>query len=86
MTKNKIPIELSQSVGVGLPDRMRPSQSKVRIVHGLEPTYRPRYKSDYFPQNGKSRKPRYVADNTGNHYITLQVRNVFFPNALYLLI
>jgi hypothetical protein len=67
------PIELSQSVGVGLPQKIMKASHKVHIMYPLELFFRPRYKSDYFAQNGKSRKPRYVADRHGNHFITLQV-------------
>lgn len=70
---NRVPIELSQSVGVGRPDKILTTPFKVQIVNDLELCFRPRYKSDYFAQNGKSRKPRYVADRLGNHYITLKV-------------
>lgn len=62
------PISLSQSVAVTMP-----TPNQLHLVHPLEDTYRARYKSDYFPQNGTVRRPRYVADNAGNHYITLQV-------------
>lgn len=47
---------------------------QLQLVYPLESTYRARYKSDYFPQNGLVRKPRYIADNAGNHFITLQVK------------
>lgn len=67
------PIALSQSVGVGLPQNSMKASHKVYILYPLETFFRPRYKSDYFAQNGKSRKPRYVADRTGNHFITLKV-------------
>lgn len=50
------------------------SQTKLRLVYPLESFYRARYKSDYFPQNGIVRKPRYIADSAGNHFITLQVK------------
>ncbi|CAF1360790.1 unnamed protein product [Adineta steineri] len=45
----------------------------IRIVYDLEDTHRSRYKSDYFSQNGTVYKPRYVADQKGNHFITLEV-------------
>jgi len=50
-----------------------PSPDKLQLQNALEDTYRPRYKSDYFPQNGNVRRPRYVADNTNNHCVTLQM-------------
>jgi hypothetical protein len=78
-------IELSQSVGVGLPQRALKHLHKIEIVYPLEMTYRPRYKSDYFAQSGKSRKPRYVADRTGNHFITLRVREIFSLNSIFLI-
>jgi hypothetical protein len=68
---NTLSIPLSQSVSVGLP-----MSSALQLVHPLEATYRARYKSDYFPQSGIVRSPRYVADHLGNHCITLQVRCV----------
>ncbi|CAF3428501.1 unnamed protein product [Rotaria sp. Silwood1] len=46
---------------------------KIQLVYPLENTYRARYKSDYFPQNGTVRRPRYIADNASNHFITLQL-------------
>lgn len=71
--KHKIPIPLSQSVGVGTPQKIHNTNSKLQIVNQLEESFRPRYKSDYFAQNGNSRKPRYVADRKGNHFVTIQV-------------
>lgn len=66
-------VELSRSVGVGrVPSFVRQSH-KISLVYELEETYRPRYKSDYFAQNGTTRKPRYVADRNNNHFITLKV-------------
>jgi hypothetical protein len=62
-------ILLSKSVAVSV---QTPNQ--LQIVHPLEDTYRARYKSDYFPQTGAVRRPRYVADNDGNHFVTLQVK------------
>jgi len=70
---NKKPILLSSSVGVGVPQKLVKPFHKIEIVNDLEETYRPRYKSDYFAQNGTKRKPRYVTDRDGNHYITLKV-------------
>ena len=68
---NKKEILLSDSVAVGQPIR---SAHRIELVYPLEKTYRPRYKSDYFAQNGLKRKPRYVADQHQNHYVTLKVR------------
>jgi hypothetical protein len=70
-------IELSQSVGVGLPQKTTKSCRMISIVHQLEEFYRPRYKSDYFTQCGKTRKPRYVADRIGNHFVSLKVIQIF---------
>jgi hypothetical protein len=61
-------IPLSNSVAVTVP-----SPHQLQLVYGLEDVYRPRYKSDYFPQTGKVRHPRYVADKYGNHYVTLKM-------------
>lgn len=62
------PIELSESVAV-------PESALIplQILRPLEDTYRPRYKSDYFPQSGSPRLPRYIADDKGQHCITLKV-------------
>jgi hypothetical protein len=62
-------ILLSKSVAVTVP-----TPNQLQLVHPLEDTYRARYKSDYFPQKGPVRRPRYVADNVGNHFVTLQVK------------
>ncbi|CAF0936314.1 unnamed protein product [Adineta ricciae] len=70
---SKKSIALSSSVGVGFSQRLPITSSKIEIVHDLEKKYRPRYKSDYFGQNGKNRKPRYVADRIGNHFISIKV-------------
>jgi hypothetical protein len=51
-----------------------PSPNRLQLLFELEHEYRARYKSDYFPQNGSARRPRYVADVLGNHYVSLQVR------------
>jgi len=61
-------ILLSQSVAVTVP-----APNQLQLVHTLEDTYRARYKSDYFPQKGAVRRPRYVADSRGNHCVTLQM-------------
>ena len=63
-------------MGVGFSQRLPITSSKIEIVHDLEETYRPRYKSDYFGQNGKHRKPRYVADRLNNHYLSIKVINI----------
>ncbi len=75
MKSNKKPILLSSSVGVGAPQRLAKPSRKIEILSDLEEKYRPRYKSDYFAQSGKNRKPRYVTDRQGNHYITLKVKS-----------
>lgn len=49
----------------------------LKIVHDLEPYYRSRYKTDYFGSNGKIRRPRYVGDCLGNHYVTLKVLKIY---------
>lgn len=61
-------IELSKSVAVTVP-----TPNQLKIIYQLEDTYRARYKSDYFPQSGSFRRPRYVADKEGHHYITIQM-------------
>ncbi|CAF1183596.1 unnamed protein product [Rotaria sordida] len=70
---NTRPIELSSSVGVGQPQISIKPSHQIQIVFPLEEFFRARYKSDYFTHDGKSRKPRYVADRVGNHFITLQI-------------
>ncbi|CAF4396285.1 unnamed protein product, partial [Rotaria sordida] len=57
---NSIP--LSESVGVTMPKQSQNLSHRIEIVHDLEIGYKPRYKSDYFSQDGTIRKPRYVAD------------------------
>jgi len=66
-------ILLSQSVGVTMPKKDKDSSNEIEIVNGLELNYKPRYKSDYFSQDGTIRKPRYVADELGNHYVSIKV-------------
>lgn len=61
-------IQLSNQVAVTTSNRRA-----LLIVYPLEETYRARYKSDYFPQSGIVRRPRYVADKNARHCITLQV-------------
>jgi hypothetical protein len=70
---SKKTILLSSSVGVGVPQRPLKSTHTIEIVNELEEKYRPRYKSDYFAQNGTTRKPRYVTDRHDNHYVTLKI-------------
>jgi NAD-dependent DNA ligase len=67
-------ISLSQSVGVTIPKKVKNASHSIEIVHDLERTYKPRYKSDYFSQDGMVRKPRYVADQNENHFVTLKVK------------
>ncbi|CAF1348688.1 unnamed protein product [Adineta steineri] len=67
------PIPLSQSIQVTLPKKPKDPLHKIRIVYDLEETHRPRYKSDCFSQDGTVRKPRYVADQMGNHFVTLEI-------------
>jgi len=64
---------LSGSVGVTMPKKLKDSSHRIEIVNDLEANYKPRYKSDYFSQDGNVRKPRYVADQLGNHYVTIKV-------------
>ncbi len=66
---SKTPISLSNSVAI-----TNSKPKKLQLIYPLEDTYRARYKSDYFPQNGSVRRPRYIADNATNHFITLQVK------------
>ncbi|UJR25783.1 hypothetical protein I4U23_007136 [Adineta vaga] len=61
-------ILLSQSVAV-----TDSTRNQLQLHFPLETTYRARYKSDYFPQNGNVRRPRYVADDHGNHFVTLKI-------------
>ncbi|CAF0964854.1 unnamed protein product [Didymodactylos carnosus] len=68
-------IPLSQSVGI-----MPVSPYQLQILFPLEEMYRPRYKSDYFPESGNVRKPRYVSDSVGNHFISLKIPTVYFSN------
>lgn len=72
-TINKKPIPLSTSADIGTPLRVKESSRKIEIVHDLEKTFRPRYKTDYFGLNGSVRKPRYVTDRDGNHFVMLRV-------------
>ncbi|CAF3366247.1 unnamed protein product [Rotaria socialis] len=66
-------IDLSPSVGVRQNQISVKSSPKIQICYPLEQYYRPRYKSDYFTHDGKIRRPRYVADGAGNHFVALQV-------------
>lgn len=69
----KAPVPLSDSVAVGVPPNLFKQSHSIQVKFELEESFRPRYKSDYFGMNGKTRKPRYVADRKGNHFITLNV-------------
>jgi hypothetical protein len=64
---------LSSSVGVTMPKNPKGSSYPLEVVNDLEVNYKPRYKSDYFSQDGTVRKPRYVADRFGHHYVTIKV-------------
>jgi hypothetical protein len=66
-------ILLSQSVDVTMPKKTKDSSHRIEIVHDLEVNHKPRYKSDYVSQDGTVRKPRYVADQLGNHYVLVKV-------------
>ena len=66
-------VTLSESVDISAPTHLFLVSHRINIKYDLEETYRGRYKSDYFGMNGKNRKPRYVADREGNHFITLEV-------------
>lgn len=62
-------VALSQSVQITkLPETQR------LLISPLEKEFRARYKSDYFPSSGSPRSPRYVADERGNHRISVQVQ------------
>ncbi|CAF1348553.1 unnamed protein product [Adineta steineri] len=67
------PIPLSQSIRVAVPKKPKDPLHEIRIVNGLKKAYKARYKSDYFSQNGTVRDPRYLADQKGNHFVTLEV-------------
>ena len=67
-------ILLSSSVGVGVPQLVRIPYPKIALPYSLETEYRLRYKSDYMSQTGKLRKPRYITDEGGRHFVTVQVR------------
>lgn len=66
---SKSSIPLSECVAI-----TESKPGKLQLVYPLEDTYRARYKSDYFPQNGSARRPRYIADSQSNHFITLKVK------------
>lgn len=74
-------LPFSGSVDIGKVTISMREPQKIELVHDLEEFYRPRYKSDYFGQNGKIRKPRYVTDRLGNHYISLRVPICSFINS-----
>lgn len=65
-------INLSLSVAV-----TTPTPNSLQLVYPLEDIYRPRYKSDYFPSKGAVRRPRYVSDNAGHHYVSLLMPTEF---------
>ncbi|CAF1586909.1 unnamed protein product [Adineta ricciae] len=67
------PVLLSKSVTTEALHKPKDFTPKLRIVHPLEEDYKARYKSDYNPQNGKNRFPRYVTDALGNHYVLLEI-------------
>jgi hypothetical protein len=67
-TLSKPSIFLSNSVAI-----TNSKSRQLQLVYPLEKTYRARYKSDYFPQTGSVRRPRYIADSATNHFITLQL-------------
>ncbi|CAF1294592.1 unnamed protein product, partial [Didymodactylos carnosus] len=54
--------------------------NELQLVYPLEETFRPRYKRDYFPQNGCVRKPRYVSDSVGNHFVSLKIPGDYINN------
>jgi hypothetical protein len=83
---NRKQIPLSQSVGVGPLQNLSKRSPKIIVVYPLEELFRPRYKSDYYTQNGKVRRPRYVADRVGNHFITLKVILIFFMNFSFIIL
>ncbi|CAF1479965.1 unnamed protein product, partial [Didymodactylos carnosus] len=56
------------------------SSDQLQLVHPLEETYRSRYKSDYFPENGQVRKPRYVTDSVRNHFVSIKIPSIYFEN------
>ncbi|CAF1178804.1 unnamed protein product [Rotaria sordida] len=67
-------IEKPSESSIHLSNRVAITNSKqLQLAYPLENTYRARYKSDYFPQSGTVRRPRYIADNASNHFITLQL-------------
>ncbi|CAF1091317.1 unnamed protein product [Didymodactylos carnosus] len=68
-------IQLSKSVGV-----INALSKQLQLVYPLEETFRLRYKSDYFPQNGHVRKPRYVSDGVGNHFVSLKIPADYINN------
>ena len=74
---------LSSSVGVPQLKKHQGLPRPFEIVNDLEEDYKPRYKSDYFAQDGKVRPPRYVADKLGNHFVSIKVDESFIKR-LYL--
>jgi hypothetical protein len=68
-------VMLSSSVGVTMPKKFERTSCPIQISD-LEHDYKARYKSDYFSQDGKVRPPRYVADRSGNHFVSIKVREL----------
>jgi hypothetical protein len=76
VTGSVIAKRTAETASVALSDCVAVStckQGQLQLIYPLENVYRARYKSDYFPQSGAVRRPRYIADNAGNHFITIQV-------------
>lgn len=68
-------VPLSSSVDVTHTIEQLTSSHPIELEYALESEYKPRYKSDYFPQSGNVRPPRFVTDCNGKNYVTLQVRD-----------
>jgi hypothetical protein len=85
MVSKRNHVLLSQSVGVTMPKTLINQSHRIQIVHDLELSHRPRYKSDYLAQNGNKRKPRYVADQNGNHFVTLKVILTLYALYFYIM-
>ncbi|UJR25782.1 hypothetical protein I4U23_007135 [Adineta vaga] len=66
-------VPLSNSVKTKTVTQSKTSSCEIQVVNKLEPTYKPRYKSDYFSSNGNVHPPRYVSDEYENHFVTLKV-------------
>lgn len=65
--------QLSSSVDVTDVTKDLDYSHSIKLAFDLEAEYKPRYKSDYHPQNGDIRSPRFVTDCFGHNFITLQV-------------